>query len=135
MLCLCTSDDASSETPSTTTTKPDAPFIIFTDSILRVWYRSNRDYPQPKTTVFLHVYSPSIFVSSQSYVLTQLLLSLIQSSFASQNYMAVLGGYTYTLTLTHSGVELVMNGYTEHMNNYLVNFMSHFVHPRYDTTA
>ncbi|OUM68252.1 hypothetical protein PIROE2DRAFT_39354 [Piromyces sp. E2] len=97
------------------------PELIKNNDILRIFYKKDDQFNNPKTNITISFISPQIDVTPLNHLMTIIYVGLLEESLSEMAYYASLAGIYYNLT---NGLTLSISGYNNHMLFYLEKFFS-----------
>lgn len=104
------------------------PQLIFKDREARVWFARDRQFAQPKASIFINLKSPLVAASAEGAAQAQLFAALIQDQLVEYSYPAKLGGVYYDFKANNRGFELSISGFSSRQNlllNKIIDAVSH----------
>ncbi|ORX57728.1 hypothetical protein BCR36DRAFT_277844 [Piromyces finnis] len=97
------------------------PELIINNEIIRIFYKKDDQYNNPKTNITISFISPQIDISPLNHLMTIIYVGLLEESINEMSYYASLAGIYYNLT---NGLTLSICGYNNHLLYYLEKFFT-----------
>ncbi|ORX72599.1 hypothetical protein BCR32DRAFT_237726 [Anaeromyces robustus] len=97
------------------------PELIKNNEIMRIFYKKDDQFNNPKTNITISFISPQIDITPMNHLMTVIYVGLLEESISETAYYASLAGIYYNLT---NGLTLSICGYNNHILYYLEKFFT-----------
>ncbi|VDP93404.1 unnamed protein product [Echinostoma caproni] len=106
----------------------DAPQLLLSTDIFRLWYYPDQEFLLPKGFVTLHLISPLSFQTPLRTLLTALYVDLFEDHISEDTYNCMLAGMIVDAKRTTQGIKLTLAGYTHKLSLLIRNIVDKLIH-------
>ena len=108
------------------------PSIIQDTMLSRVWHKQDDQFLLPKTSVRINISSPLAYLDPNSCNKSTMYLTLLEDALNEYSYAATLAGLGYSLSITTTGIQLVLGGYSSKQHVLLEKIVEKMVNFKVD---
>ena len=104
--------------------KSNIPTLLIDSKGLKIYHGRDIDFQRPKASYLYKIFFPKEFSELDNQVLMKLYMLAVNESMNESSYPARLAGMDYSVSSDEEGITIIINGYSDSIDNLLVEILS-----------